>query len=96
MSVERLRRVHGVPLDRLRLPWDVYGTSWGAQGVPLDRLELPNGSLGPRIPELRLVETKRLFGTRTGATGATGASRASGCGVIRCSTGPPYHTRRGP
>ncbi len=21
MSVERLRRVHGVPLDRLRLPW---------------------------------------------------------------------------
>ena len=44
--MERLGLVRGVPWERLRLPWDVYGTSWGAQGVPLDRLELPNGSLG--------------------------------------------------
>ena len=46
MSVEHLRRVHGVPLDRLRLPWDVYGTSLGAQEVLLDHLNLPYRCLG--------------------------------------------------
>ena len=71
-SVGSLRRVHGVPLDRLRLPWDVYGTFWGdlAPQAPLDAqvlclpsnntfLELIPGSPDPANSGNRVPETPR-------------------------------------
>ena len=74
-SVESRRCVHGVPLACLRLPWDVYGTSWGAQGVPLDRLELPNGSLGSFWGDLAPQAPLGAFWNRGGCSSTVPALR---------------------
>ena len=90
----------GLPLAHFGCPWPPLGRHLGPISVPLAFLGLPGRSglnLGSifranvaQVPRLR---TKSSFlELASGCRGCRGASRS---GVSKCSSGPPFHVRRG-
>ena len=96
-----------LPLGALSLPWAVIwvpfgclGAPWGIQWDSLDRpLENPWKLAvwrGPKVDFLIDVRSG-IIGLEfiRGIPGIPGIRGIRGIGVINCSSGPPYHTRRG-